>query len=83
MIGKKVSAFIENNVFKGFFRYTSKAFKIINEGMKEVVNSIQIYLKGDLTTSKIQYHFSKDMDTASYISINMTTEEAEQGLQNY
>ena len=81
MIGKKVSSFIKNNVFKGFFRFTSKAFKIIKQGMGAVIESIQIYIKGHMDTSKIQFYFSKDMDTATYIPTNISSEEAEIGLQ--
>ena len=81
MIGKKVSSFIENNVFKGFFRYTSKAYKIIKLGMIEVVKSIQIYLKGQMNSSNVQFYFSKDMDTTTYFSKNISSEDAELGLQ--
>jgi len=81
MTTKKVSLFIQNNVFKGFFRYTSKAYKIIKQGMKEVVKSIQIYLKGHMNTSEVQFYFSKDMDTTTYFSKDISSEDAELGLQ--
>ena len=67
-IGKKVVTFIKENIFKAFFRYASKAFKIVQRGIAAVVKSINIYIKGELCESGIFYRFSKDMDTTVYLT---------------
>jgi hypothetical protein len=74
-IGRKVISFITENVYIAFFRYTSKAFKIVERGMSEVVKSLQIYLKGELFESNIYFHFSKDMDTTIYFPKGLSNDD--------
>ena len=44
-IGKKVVGFIKNNIFKAFFRYVSKAYKIVAKGIENIVKAFKVYFK--------------------------------------
>ncbi len=79
-IGKKVVKFIRENVFKAFFRYASKAFKIVKRGMTALVKSIDSYLKGEINVTNISFRFSKDMDTTILMSEDLSYEHAELGI---
>ncbi len=73
-IGRKVLNFIKTNIFKGFYRFISKAYKIVTKGISEVVKSISSYIKGGLASNHVFFKFSKDMDIQSYISNQISTE---------
>ena len=79
-IGKKVVSFFKRNIYKAFFRYASKAFKIVKIGISAVVKSINVYLKGELNVTNISFQFSKDMDTTVYLSKGLSIEDAELGI---
>lgn len=74
-IGKKALSFIEKNVFKGFFRFVTKAYRIVKKGMSAVIRSFDVYLKGKLILPGIQLEFTKDMDTVALISKSSPTEQ--------
>ncbi|MFB6342642.1 peptidoglycan-binding protein [Saccharicrinis sp. FJH62] len=78
--GKQVVSFVKENIFVGFFRYASKAFKIIKKGFTVVINSVQTYVNGYLTSPNIVYKFSKDMDSTVIISSEITPEQTEASL---
>jgi peptidoglycan hydrolase-like protein with peptidoglycan-binding domain len=48
---KKIISFFKNNIFKAFFRYATKAYKIVKTAISSVVNSIEYMLKGVLKGS--------------------------------
>lgn len=73
-IGKKVFNFIEKNIYKAFFRYTSKAFKIVKTAIKKLSNSMSIYFKGVISSENMYYSFSKDMDTEVFIDSKFSFE---------
>lgn len=79
-IGKKVVTFFKENVYRAFFRYTSKAFKIVKTGISAVVKSIEIYLNGELNVNKIAYRFSKDMDTTILLPKDLEVADAMLGI---
>ncbi|WP_298418380.1 hypothetical protein [uncultured Kordia sp.] len=78
-IGKKVVTFIQHNLFKGFYRFVSKSFKIVTRGIGAIVKSIGVYIKGGMVTEGMFFKFSKDMDTSVYIDANISNENAEAG----
>ncbi len=67
-IGRKVIEFIKINIFKAFFQYVSKAYKIIKVGVAAIVNSIKNYFKGGIISQNTFVGFSKDMDSMTFIS---------------
>ncbi len=79
-IGSKIVSFFKENIFKAFFRYTSKASKIIKKGVAEVVRSIKVYITGDLIVNNIRYQFSKDMDTIVLLPKDANISETELGI---
>lgn len=79
-IGRKAAQFIKNNVFKAFYRYTAKAYKIFSRGLSAVIKSFAVYFKGYLNSPEINFGFSKDLDTISYISNSISTENANVGI---
>lgn len=78
-IGKKVVAFVKNNLFKGFYRFVSKSFKIVSRGIGAIVKSIGVYIRGGMVTKDIFFKFSKDMDTSVYIDKNINAENSAAG----
>ncbi|WP_046757100.1 peptidoglycan-binding domain-containing protein [Kordia jejudonensis] len=80
-IGKKVVTFIQHNLFKGFYRFVSKAFKIVTKGIGAIVKSIGVYIKGGMIANGMLFKFSKDYDTAVHIATNITDEDSEAGTQ--
>jgi len=78
-IGRKVVSFIKNNLFKGFYRFVSKAFKIVGKGIVEVVKSIGVYLRGGMVSNGMFFKFSKDMDASIYVSKSISPEDAAAG----
>lgn len=78
-IGKKVVSFIQNNLFKGFYRFVSKSFKIVTKGIGAIVKSIGVYIRGGMVTNGMFFKFSKDMDTYVHIAKNISDEDAEAG----
>lgn len=79
-IGKKVISFIKQNIFKGFFRFVTKAFKIIKTGIVAVVKSVGVYIRGRLSSPGISFNFTKDMDTDVLISGNASDTEISKGI---
>jgi len=79
-IGKKVTGFIKNNIFKAFFRYVSKAYKIVARGIKSIVEAFKIYFKGGLVSENLFFEFSKDMDTTVFLESNATPENIQLGI---
>ncbi len=79
-IGKKVAGFIKNNIFKAFFRYVSKAYKIVAKGVKNVIKAFKVYFKGDMVSEKSCFEFSKDMDTTVFLSQNATQENMQASI---
>ncbi|HOI47694.1 MAG TPA: peptidoglycan-binding domain-containing protein [Prolixibacteraceae bacterium] len=45
-LGEKVLGFLEENVFRAFFRYVSKSFKIVRKAVECVAESVKGYLRG-------------------------------------
>lgn len=78
-IGKKVVTFIQHNLFKGFYRFISKSFKMITRGIGAIVKSIGVYIRGGMVTKDIFFKFSKDMDTSVYIDKNINAEDSAAG----
>ena len=72
-IGRKVINFIKENIFKGFFRFVSKAYKITKTGFSQIAKSISTYVKGSLKGENYFIKYSKDMDTTAYY-LNTSTE---------
>ncbi len=79
-IGKKVISFLEENVFKAFFRYASKVYKVVKCGITNVVRAIGVYIKGGMATPKSAFLFSADMDTTAYFSKQITPVEQQQSF---
>jgi len=79
-IGNKAIQFIKTNVFKAFYLYTSKSFKIFTRGLSSVLKSFAVYFKGYLNSPEVTFGFSKDLDTISYISNSISTENANVGI---
>ncbi len=73
--GKQILSYANKNIFIGFFRYISKAYKILKKGFAEVVNSIKTYINGTIQTTKVLIGFSKDMDTTVLMNNDITEEE--------
>ncbi|MGZ2369243.1 peptidoglycan-binding domain-containing protein [Ancylomarina sp. YFZ004] len=82
-LGKKVFYAIRDNVFKGFFRFATKAYKIVKGGISAVVKSIGIYCKGELNTPQMHCTFSKDMDSLVLISTGMTDTNAQKAIEGF
>ena len=80
-IGKKVVSFIDKNIFKAFYRFVSKSFKIVKKGIAAVVKSFGVYFSGELQTDHILYKFSKDMDIKAYFDQNAKNSDLEIGIQ--
>jgi hypothetical protein len=80
-IGKKVFSFLQKNLFKAFYRFTSKAFKIITRGISSMVKSVGVYIRGILPSQQMAYVFSKDMDCTSYFEKNISLENVTMGVQ--
>lgn len=80
-IGKKIFSFLQNNLFKAFYRFTSKAFKIITKGISRMVKSVGIYIKGILPSQQMAYVFSKDMDCTSYFEKSISLENVDMGVK--
>lgn len=78
--GKQVISFITKNIFKGFFRFVTKSFKILKKGISSIVQSVGVYLKGRLSAPGISFQFSKDLDTTSFIADSASREELQQGI---
>ena len=81
-IGRKIISFIKENVFRAFFRYVSKAYKIISAGILKVTKSIGVYLKGGFQLTNIHMIYSGDMDTTVFISNNISEVDAISGINN-
>ena len=79
-IGKKVISFIKKNIFRGFFRFVTKAFKIIKTGVSAVIKSIGVYVKGRLSTPGIEYTFAKDLDTRAIITAGPESELIDESI---
>lgn len=75
-IGEKAITFLKENIYMGFFRFTTKAFKIVKSGLTEVVQSMKIYWNGELVVSQITFRFSKDMDTTVYLPAGLQNDAA-------
>jgi len=79
-IGKNAARFIKNNVFKAFYRYTSKTYKIFTRGLSAVLKSFAVYFKGYLNSPGMFFGFSKDLDFISFISKSVSVENANLGI---
>ncbi len=79
-IGKKVFGFLEKNIFRAFYRYASKAYKIFTRGIAAVLKSIWAYIKGRLVFPGLYYGFSKDMDSNLYVSKAISPQNGEVGV---
>ena len=73
--GKQVVSLLKQNLYKGLFRYASKAFKIIGKGIGRVTASIMTYLKGEMRLEHAVLYFSKDMDTTVFLSPQITVDQ--------
>jgi hypothetical protein len=80
-IGKKIFSFLQKNLFKAFYRFTSKAFKIITKGISRMVKSVKIYIRGILPSQQMAYVFSKDMDCTPYFEKSISLENVDIGVQ--
>lgn len=78
-IGRKVISFLKNNLFKAFYRFISKAFKIVTKGIAAVIKSFAVYIKGGMVSNGMFFKFAKDMDSSIYISESISAEDAEIG----
>ncbi len=76
-MGKKVVSFIDKNIFKAFYRYVSKSFKIVKKGISAIVKSFGVYISGQLQTKSVLYTFSKDMDVTTYFDANTNNRDLE------
>ena len=79
-IGKKIFSFLKENLFKAFYRFASKAYKIITRGISNVVKSVAVYIKGVLKSDQMIYKFSKDMDCIPYIENDISLSNLNQGI---
>ena len=79
-IGEKAVKFIEKNIFKAFFRYATKAFKIITKAIDAVVDSVRVYVTGDLLSRNLHFRFFKDFDTAIFVNNKILQEDIVHGL---
>jgi hypothetical protein len=79
-IGKKVVSFIKENIYKGFFRFVAKSYKILKTGIKVIVQSIGTFIKGEIKSPQFIANFSKDMDSTVFISSDISSENAESGI---
>lgn len=50
---KKIISFFKNNIFKAFFRYATKAFKIVKTAIGSVIQSINYILKSVMKDSAL------------------------------
>ncbi|MBT3241903.1 MAG: hypothetical protein HN352_02060 [Bacteroidetes bacterium] len=69
-LGHQVLDFIEENIFRAFFRYASKSFKMISKALNCLVYSLAVYSKGHLPDGgggKVQILFKGDFDTCIVI----------------
>lgn len=73
--GKQVVSLLKQNLYKGLFRYASKAFKIIGKGIGRVTASIMTYMKGEMRSEHAVLYFSKDMDTTVFLSPQITVDQ--------
>ncbi|MEM6343463.1 MAG: hypothetical protein AAF927_06265 [Bacteroidota bacterium] len=80
--GKKAFDFIKANLFKGFYRISSKAFKIVKKGISELVRSIGVYIKGELFVPNVHFKFSKDLDTRVTIDSSAQKADFDTALQS-
>ncbi|WP_338395320.1 peptidoglycan-binding domain-containing protein [Fulvitalea axinellae] len=71
---KQLFSFIQDNIFKAFFRYASKSYRILSEGITAVAKSIGIYIRGRMEVDGVVFGFSKDMDTVTFIPETATAE---------
>ncbi|WP_430409937.1 peptidoglycan-binding domain-containing protein [Kordia sp.] len=78
-IGRKVVAFVQNNLFKAFYRFVSKSLKIVMKGIGAIVKSVAIYVKGGMVTKDMFFKFSKDFDTSVYTNENISVTDSEAG----
>lgn len=79
-IGKKVTDFIKNNIFKAFFRYVSKAYKIAARGINNIVKAFKVYFKGGMVSENSYFEFSKDMDATVFLNHNTTKENMQSAI---
>ncbi len=74
----KISKAIKQSAF---YRYASRAFKIIKIGIGEVVESISVYVKGQISYKHIDMKFSKDMDSLIFIHRDSESKEIHQAIK--
>lgn len=79
-MGKEVIHFVKDNLFKGFFRFASKAYKMVSKGIGAVVDAIDAYIKGALNSDKVMFRFSKDMDTQVFLKPDMQSADGEKAI---
>lgn len=81
-IGKKAANFIKNNIFKAFFRYVSKAYKIVSRGIKNVIESFKVYFQEGMVSEKVYFKFSKDLDTSVFLSNDARRGNIQKGIDD-
>ena len=80
-IRKGVSGIIsslQKNVFRAFFRYASKAFKIVKMGITSVLKGVDYYVRGILPGSSFREAavlHDKDFDFTVFVSSSAHTEQ--------
>ena len=72
-LGKKVMTFVHGNLYKAFFRYASKAYKIVNKGIANAAASIQNYVKGGFVSNSAIVTYEKDLDTIITLKAKATS----------
>lgn len=80
-VGKKVLHFLDKNIFRSFFRFVSKAYKIVKKGVKIIVDSITTYIKGHLNQKEMSYVFTKDMDTFVFLKQSISEQNNKKAIQ--
>ncbi len=80
-LGRKAVGYIKENVFIAFYRYSSKAYKILKKGITSIIDSIEIYVKGNLQVNNVLFQFSKDMDTLIYIPEATSIKDTELAIE--
>ncbi|MCP5046380.1 MAG: peptidoglycan-binding protein [bacterium] len=75
---KKIVSFLKKNVFRAFFRYATKAFKIVKTAVDSVVSTLDYITRGTFPGSSIRqaaiFH-DLDFDQTVFVNRNSDPEE--------
>jgi len=73
--GKKALHYLKENIFKGFFRYIQKAYKILKVGISSIGESLGNYIVGGMKEQNTVILYQKDMDSILFINKTSTNSE--------